>query len=175
MPFSLIPIVLMFVVLCVATDLRSRRIPNVISGTAMLIGVLLNTFHASGSGLLSSVSGLAIVTALLLPVFAVGGIGGGDVKMAGALGALLGLRVALVALWIGAALGGVTAAAHLARRGKLGETLKGMGARLSVAALSRSLAPLRLSDHPGPVALPYAVPLALGALAAIALQGMLSP
>jgi prepilin peptidase CpaA len=174
MPSPLIPIVLTFVVLCVAADLRTRRIPNVISGMAMLIGVLLNTFQAGGSGLLSSVSGLVILTALLLPVFAVGGIGGGDVKMAGAFGALLGPRLALTALGIGAVLGGVVAAAHLALRGKLRETLEEMGARLSVAALSGSLTPLRLSDS-GAVALPYAVPLGLGALAAIALHGRLSP
>src|SRR2546421_5139071 len=82
--------VVIFVALCVIVDVRTRRIPNAISGAAMLLGVTLNTAYLGTAGLLDSLAGLGITVGVLLWPFAMGGIGGGDVKMMGAIGALLG-------------------------------------------------------------------------------------
>src|SRR5881392_1319185 len=49
--------VVVFVAVCVVTDLRTRRIPNAISGPAMLIGIALNTAHMGTAGLLDSLRG----------------------------------------------------------------------------------------------------------------------
>src|SRR5947207_15853080 len=82
--------VVIFVALCVIADVRTRRIPNVISGSAMLLGITLNTAYMGTAGLLDSLAGLGVTVGVLLWPFAMGGIGGGDVKMMGAIGALLG-------------------------------------------------------------------------------------
>src|SRR5437016_4383205 len=98
--------VVIFVALCVIADVRTRRIPNAISGSAMLLGITLNTAFLGTAGLLDSLAGLGITVGVLLWPFAMGGIGGGDVKMMGAIGALLGPRLALMGLGAGVILGG---------------------------------------------------------------------
>jgi len=163
-----------FVALCVTIDVRTRRIPNAVSGTAMLLGITLNTAHEGAAGLLDSVAGLGLTTGALLWPFAMGGLGGGDVKMMAAIGALLGPRLAFMGLGAGMILGGAIMFWHLARRGRLREKLMATATMFRVAALTRSLDPLRVSAaDQGAVALPYSVPLGLGTLAALTWAGRL--
>jgi prepilin peptidase CpaA len=167
-PYPVLAIVVLFVGLSIWWDVRSRRIPNALSVAGMMAGALLNTTYYGVPGLIASVGGLlAMLAALLLP-FALGGIGGGDVKMMGAVGAMLGTRLALGGLLLGLLLGGLIMVAHLARLGRLREKLAATGRMAWVAAFTRSVAPLRLSSaEPGAIALPYSVPLGLGTLAVL--------
>src|SRR2546425_5723894 len=89
-PAPLFATVLGFVAICMASDLRTRRIPNAITGPAILAGAAFNVLYGGRAGLAASVAGLGIAIGVLLAQFAAGGIGGGDVKMMGAVGALLG-------------------------------------------------------------------------------------
>src|SRR5262245_7761034 len=137
----------------------------------MLLGVVLNVAFFGTSGLLTSVAGLLVVMLLLVPPFALGGIGGGDVKMMAAVGALLGPRAGLIALGAGLLLGGVIMAVHLARRQRLRETVGRVGAMAFAACSARTLEPLRVSTTaPGAITLPYSVPLALGVVGALLLR-----
>jgi prepilin peptidase CpaA len=168
MPRPIIATLLIFVVLCWATDVRARRIPNVASGAALLVGAGLNWLYFGLAGLGASLLGLLAAAGVLLGPFALGGIGAGDVKMMGAVGALLGPRLALLGLLVGMAIGGVIMAAHLARCGRLREKLTATRLMVSTAAGTRSAVPLRISaDEPNAVTLPYSVPLGLGAIAAL--------
>src|SRR5262249_17860090 len=131
-------------------------------------GIVLNAGQFGARGLLGSVGSLAAMMSLLLVPFAMGGIGGGDVKMMGAVGALLGLRSGLVALAIGTVLGGIPAAVHLARRGRLGARVRAMGGALAPAGRSLRPTPAAVSEA---ILLPYSVPLAVGTIAAIVVVG----
>src|SRR3989441_7421853 len=133
--------VVIFVALCVIADVRTRRVPNAISGSTMLLGITLNTAYMGRAGLLDSLAGLGITMGVLLWPFAMGGIGGGDVKMMGAIGALLGPRLALMGLAAGGILGGGAMVWHLAPQGRLRE--KGMATATQVPAA-------RLTPPPGP-------------------------
>src|SRR5438094_10001178 len=137
--------VVIFVALCVIADVRTRRIPNAISGSAMLLGITLNTAFLGTAGLLDSLAGLGITVGVLLWPFAMGGIGGGDVKMMGAIGALLGPRLSLMGLAAGVILGGAAMIWHLARQGRLREKVKATATMCQAAARSRSLGPRRVS------------------------------
>jgi prepilin peptidase CpaA len=176
MPTPIVVTALVFGALCMASDLRSRRIPNALSGCGMLAGVALNAFYFGGSGLGASAAGFAVALLLLLLPFALGGIGGGDVKMMAAMGALLGLQVTLLALGAGLALGGVIMSVHLLRLGRLRQTVRTVGAMATASALTGSLEPLRMSPGaPGTITLPYSVPLGLGTLLALAVSGRMAP
>jgi prepilin peptidase CpaA len=156
---------------CMVSDVRTRRIPNAFTGPAILAGLALNAWTGGWSGFEASLGGLAIAIVLLLGPFALGGIGGGDVKMMGAIGALLGPQLVLRALVAGLALGGVVAVVHLARHAQLGQKLANIGRMLANAILSRSFEPLRLpTTGPTAVLLPYSVPLGVGTLGVIALS-----
>ncbi len=157
-----------FVLACCVVDIRTRRIPNAISGAAVVTGTFLNTLYHGGPGLLSSLCGTALMTALLLAPFALRGLGGGDVKMMAAVGAFLGPRLAASGLIIGMMIGGIVMAAHLARRGRLGEKVVALGRMLQLAALERSVAPLHIAaDDASTVSLPYSIPLGLGTAAVV--------
>jgi len=171
MPLPITATVVVLLALAAAVDVRVRRIPNLLSAPAMVAGVALNGLYFGADGIRASLAGLAATTAVLVPPFALGGIGGGDVKMMGAVGALLGPRLALWGLALGMMLGGLVMAGHLVRRGRLAETVGRTGAMLAAAATTGSLAPLRIPvGAPGTVALPYSVPLGLGTLAVVALR-----
>src|SRR5262249_52105943 len=108
-------------VISCATDVRSRRIPNVLTFGAAIAGVV---FHATwGDGALFSVGGWAVAAAAFMIPFALGGLGAGDVKLLGALGAWLGPRLALwLALYTGVA-GGVLSVIVATYYGYLGQAL----------------------------------------------------
>ncbi len=174
LPRIIVLAVLIFVGTCVAVDIRMRRIPNVLSGPALLAGILLNAFYFGISGLWWSVVGAAVTMAALLWPFAMGGVGAGDVKMMGAVGAFLGMRLALAGLLAGMVLGGLIMGAHLFRVGRLGEKLSATWQMFAVAAATQSLRPLHVSlSQPDAVALPYSVPLALGTASVLAAQAVL--
>ena len=159
----------LFVGSCIACDLRTRRIPNALTGPVILAGFALNAWSFGWSGAQASLAGFGLAIALLLAPFAAGGIGGGDVKMMGAVGALLGPRLVLVSMVVGLSLGGVFAVVHLARIARLREKLRNLRQMMANAAMSVSLTPLQISaDAPGAVALPYSLPLGLGTLCALA-------
>ena len=81
------------------TDLRTRRIPNALTFSAAVGGVL---FHVATGGWQSagwSLVGLFVGALLFLPMFALRGMGAGDVKLLAAVGAWLGPgQVSMVAL-----------------------------------------------------------------------------
>ncbi len=72
------------------TDIRTMKIPNWLTLSAMLSGILIH-FAADGfQGLLFSVKGLGTGFVLLLLMHMMGAVGAGDVKLFGGIGAWLG-------------------------------------------------------------------------------------
>ena len=163
-----------FVALCCAGDLRTRRIPNWLTLPALVLGLTLHVVLLGLPGLVASLSGVAVVTALLLPSFALGGIGGGDVKMMAAVGALLGPGPAVISLMTGMVLGGIVMLVHVARLGRLGQTLGSLVGMAAGALRTRSVAPLQApAARADAVTLPYSVPLGLATVTVVAI-GVLS-
>ena len=105
--------------LAAIADVRTRRIPNWLTLVALLLGVAGNTWLHGPAGALTALAGAALGIGLLLPFYAMGAIGAGDVKLLGALGAVLGpLALVSVAVY-GALVGGLMSAVILAVRGRL--------------------------------------------------------
>lgn len=162
-PVSIAVVTSVFIVACWVSDVRTRTIPNVLTGPILLLGVGLNWFLFGSVAAATSFGGAALCVALLLAPFALGGIGGGDVKMMAAIGALLGPRIALVSLALGLLLGGIIMIIHLARMGRLQEKLGVIRIMVSRSLVERSTEALKISDSaPETVALPYSVPLGIG-------------
>jgi prepilin peptidase CpaA len=153
---------------CVATDLRWRRIPNLVTGPAMVAGAALNCALHGAAGLLAALAGIALGLVILTPPFALGGLGAGDVKMMGAAGAFLGPKLLAISLAAGLVLGGVFAVVSTFRRGRLGETLRRTWSMVVGVVVTQSIAPLRVpAVLPERILLPYSVPLALGTVGAV--------
>ena len=92
------------------TDIRSRLIPNIITLPAICSGILFHFFLSGWSGgALFALKGVLTGGGLLIFLFVLGGMGGGDVKLMAALGAWLGAWAIIKVFIYGAAAGAVIA------------------------------------------------------------------
>jgi len=96
-------------IICIITDYRYQRIPNAITYPSMLVGLIFHFSTSGSSGLYNSAIGLLIGISLLLIPYLLGGIGAGDVKMLGAIGAIVGPNGVIPILLYGAIVGGLYA------------------------------------------------------------------
>jgi len=76
--------------LAAAIDAKQRRIPNWLTFSLLLAGILRAGLTGGAAGLAVSGEGIAVGAAVPLALFAIGALGGGDVKLMGAIGAWLG-------------------------------------------------------------------------------------
>jgi len=98
------------------TDLRSRRIPNLLTYPAMLLALALHTQAQGLPGLFFALTGLALGLGLMLLPFLLGVMGAGDVKLMAAAGAFLGATGVLKAFLFTSLAGGAYALVVLALR-----------------------------------------------------------
>ena len=150
-------------------DLRHRRIPNRLTGPALLAGIAAHASFAGWKGAADSASAALIAGFVFLLFHLAGGMGAGDVKLIAASASLVGMS-SLAALLIATGLaGGLLAVGVSVARGVLRQTLTNTCA---VAAHHRLNG---LSPHPelnlknaDTIRLPYAVPVAAGCLFVLA-------
>ena len=153
------------------TDLRSRRIPNVLTfgaaGAALVYAAVVSGWSGVGAAALGWLIG---AVAVIVP-FALGGLGAGDVKLLAAMGAWLGPLGALwLALYTGVA-GGVMALVVALASGYLRRALSNVTLLLMhwrVFGL-RPLNEVSLEGSEGP-RLAYALPIFAGLVTTLWLQ-----
>jgi prepilin peptidase CpaA len=92
------PILMLFC--SVYTDLKRHRIPNVLTFSGLALGLLIQTTVFGLEGAVEAMFGMCIGLAVFTPFYLLGGMGAGDVKLMGALGAFLGpFPVFVAGLW----------------------------------------------------------------------------
>ena len=153
------------------SDVRTRRIPNALTFSAIAAALL---FHALTGGLSAtgwSLAGCFLGTALFFPMFALRGMGAGDVKLLAAVGAWLGpTEVAMVALAASLA-GGVMAIAVSLAHGYLKTAVQNLWMLLTHWRVMgvRPLEQVTLEGTRGP-RLAYAVPISIGTMVTLWLK-----
>jgi prepilin peptidase CpaA len=140
-------------------DLRTRRVPNLLTFTIAVVGFALAGLQTAGSGVGAALGGLMVGLVLMLPGHLVGATGAGDVKLLAALGTLLGPAGTAVAFVYTLIAGGVLVVVVAAQRGRLGLTVARTAALIrtggaNVAEIERPTADNRFA---------YAPAIALGA------------
>ncbi len=152
-------------------DIRVRRIPNVLTlgsfGAALAFGAITAGWGGVGAAVTGWVAGLAL---LLIP-FALGGMGAGDLKLLGAIGAWLGPSTALRAGLAATIVGGVLALVVAVSSGYLRQAWGNVGLMLTswqIAGL-KPIPGMTLADATGP-RLAFAAPILVGTVFAIWLR-----
>ena len=155
------------------TDIKSRRIPNYLTGPAILLGLLLHLTFDGWRGLLTSLAAGLICGVIFLVLYLAGGMGAGDVKLITAVGAIAGLSNVPYLLVLTALAGGAMGIVFALMRGRLKETL---GNVLTLASHHKDEG---LKPHPdlnvlnaNNLRLPYGVAIAAGCTITFYLLGM---
>jgi len=154
-----------------ASDVRTRRVPNTLTFGAALAAFGWSAAASGLHGLETSLLGWVTGLLIFLPIFALRGIGGGDVKLLAAIGAWLGPIGAVETALGGAIAGGVLAVGVGIWRGYLREAVRNIFAMLAVwrTVGPASIPSVTLEGTRGP-RIAYALPIALGAFIAMWLR-----
>ena len=171
LPLTADIVLIAVVAIAVVLDVRTRRIPNWLTVSAFALALLLRLPMGLGA-VLDGLGAAAIALAICIPVFALGGFGGGDVKLLTAVGAFLGIERLWGALLVTLLVGGLFALIAVIRRRRGGETIANMymifrslrtkGAYTGWKG-SEGDAPLTIRSA-GAIAQPYAIAIAIGAI-----------
>ncbi|MBI2301413.1 MAG: prepilin peptidase [Armatimonadetes bacterium] len=147
------------------TDLRWRRIPNVVTFPMMALGLALNalpeTWGVGAGSWKVGAGGLLVGLGILFVSFALDLVKAGDVKYLAGVGALGGPWVALFTFLYGSLVHGALCLVLLARRGEMGMAFENIGYYLRNSVLARK--PVDFAARSQGQA-PYALGLAAGVL-----------
>lgn len=150
---------------CSYTDLKERKILNIILFPAAGLALILHLVFSGVDGAVFWVKGTLTGLALLFLPFLLGGIGAGDVKLLGVVGAFKGAAFVVAAFLCAALIGGIFSIISLWKRKKLQKTLGEMGGALKLFVFTcfrvNNLSQLNDDDT---TVLPYGLVIALGTI-----------
>jgi len=148
-------------------DVRYRRIPNVIVISTLVAGVIINSAIGSWGGMLGSAEGFALAFVPMFLMHLFGAMGAGDVKLSGAVGAVLGVTMVPLALIIIVMMGAVLAIYSMIRSGRVFTTLHGV-LRIFVGIMPGWEMPRFAMPPDRRHTIPYGVAIMIGSLIAVA-------
>lgn len=156
--------ILVFILLVAALiDLRTYKIPNLITLPAAVGALTYYTGVYGVSGLAFSLAGLGAGLALLIIPYLMGGMGGGDVKLMGVVGAFLGAKSVFAAFLFSAIVGGLYAFNTLALHHKsMGAFIKVQHTMLCEFLITRKIRPGAMTLCAAPPRLKYGLAIAFG-------------
>jgi prepilin peptidase CpaA len=150
------------------TDLRRRRIPNRLVVVGLVFAVVLQLSVYGPRGLSEGILGALLGLVCLLPFYALRAMGAGDVKLMSVIGIVMGPRGLLYAVALSLIAGGLFAMAYLAWR-MLRESFRSFWQDGVTAGAVTAYIAARTARRDR---LPFAVPIAVGSLAAFWVQSM---
>lgn len=173
---ALLPTYFFIATLLIASlvDVVSHRIPNVLLAPALSVALLTGVTLGGLGGIFASLAGLGVGLMMLLPLYVMGAMGAGDVKLLGVAGAFLGPWGALIAglttFIAGACLGLLWIACRVMRPAVVAWYRQFVAAHYWLPRIgARAAAATKINSFP------YAPAIAVGAAFAIWQQGWLIP
>ncbi len=172
------PIWLVTVTLVVAAliDGWQLKVPNWITFPMVLSGIVYNAIEFGWEGLGASLLGMVVGLALLLPAYAIGGMGAGDVKLLAGVGAWVGATTTFYSFCVSAVIGGVIALAMVlvgrSWRKHKNQFLVIVNEMLTVGKPTE-LASIAAQRKSSMLLLPYGIPIAIGTIAYFIWAGLL--
>ncbi|WP_100400296.1 A24 family peptidase [Bacillus sp. FJAT-44742] len=158
---------ILVLVICVATDIKSRKIYNKVIYPSLLAAFIYHLAAGGWEGLSHSFIGFLIGMGLLFIPYALGGMGAGDVKLLGLIGALKGGTFVFHSFLYIALAGAVMALAVIFfRKGVLKSLFYTLASRKSGVSLTEGISIGSLK-----ATYPYGVPIAAGVVITLFVNG----
>lgn len=168
---------LVCVILIVAAyiDGKELRVPNWITYPMVFSGLIYCTWMSGWSGLGAGILGMFVGLACLLPLYSVGGMGAGDVKLMAGVGAWLGWKTTVFAFAVSTVVGAIMAVIMVLYRGNI------MKHTINVMVIWNEWKTEKVSDlskiaaerKPTMMLLPYGIPICIGSIAYFFYEGMI--
>jgi prepilin peptidase CpaA len=155
------------------------KVPNWLTFPMIISGWIYSAAFspfAGWEGLLYSVVGTVVGLGLLLPAYAIGGMGAGDVKLLAGIGAWVWGTATLYAFAVSAIVGGVIAVLMVVVRKswfKHQSQFWMIANEILTVKDPEKLAAIAAERKPSMMLLPYGIPIAIGSIAYFAAAGML--
>ena len=162
-------------------DGKELRVPNWITFPMALSGLLYHTcstgFGDAESGFLGAIAGLGMGLLTLLPLYAVGGMGAGDVKLMAGMGAWLANYMQVwEAFCVSVVVGAIMAIIMVWRSGKFAEHQANfvtiLGEWMTIRD-PRELSKIAKERKPRMALLPYGIPICIGSIGYFLYEGMM--
>lgn len=159
------------------TDCRSRRIPNWLTYTLILGGLAHALTAATTVGVGGALLGMLVGFSLTFVFFAVGAMGGGDVKLLTGVGAWLGPLGVLLVFVVEAVVGMAQAILQAAMQKRLGAVLR--NSAVLAGSIASGQGDAGVATLPDPAAggdramkqvLPYSVPVLIATAVVVAIR-----
>jgi prepilin peptidase CpaA len=146
-------------------DWSTRRIPNWLTVPAFFTGIFVRTWISGWHGTVASLEGAVLALGLLLPLVLMRGLGAGDWKLMGAVGAFLGPLMTVFVLIASILISGLMAVISMLRAHKVVSTLRNLWVLLrGFMVFGFRKNPEISLDNPGLLKLPFGVAVAIGTL-----------
>jgi prepilin peptidase CpaA len=147
------------------TDWRTRKIPNWLTVSGFLAGIGINSLFHGWHGAKASLEGAGLALVLLLPLVLLRGLGAGDWKLMGAVGAILGPVPFIVVLFATVFSAGLMAIVEIIRQGRVKQTVVNLGVLVhGFFTFGIRPNPKISLDNPGMLTLPFGVAAAVATL-----------
>lgn len=161
-------ILLIVLLISLVTDLKERTIYNKVVLPGMVMGMVINIYFSGLDGLLFSLKGLGVGLGVLLIPFLLGGMGAGDVKLLGAVGAIKGSAFVFNAFLLSALAGGIIALIILLKQKKVLISLKRILTSLYILSSNGNVKGLETLDTTEYSNIfPYGVAITIGTIVAL--------
>jgi prepilin peptidase CpaA len=149
----------------IVNDLRVQKVPNLLTYPTMIGAMAYHGFTGGSDGLLFSLAGLVVGTALLLFPYLSGSMGAGEVKLMGASGAVLGMKGILIAFLIAVLVGVIYSLIHIVANSKYRRVfLRSTLLSLKLSFVTTRFMPIDIPANEKKPKLCYAVFIAFGVL-----------
>lgn len=152
------------------------KVPNWITFPMILSGWAYSTYAGGWEGLGFSLLGTVIGLGLLLPAYAIGGMGAGDVKLLAGVGAWVGGEATFYAFCVSAVVGAFIAVGMVVwQRAWTKHRAQFMLIFTEIMTIRNPerLAEIAAERKPRMLLLPYGIPIAIGTIGYFAWEGML--
>src|ERR1051325_6297019 len=145
------------------SDVRERRIPNALTYPSVFLGLTLQTALHGYAGLRQSIAGCLLFGGGFLVFYLMRAMGAGDVKLAAALGSIVGLSESVTLMFATAVSGGALAVVYMIRSGQTKRTLlRTFSVVWHHARHGLDAHPEVNLDNPKAVRMPYGLAFAMG-------------
>jgi prepilin peptidase CpaA len=172
-------VVSLTLVVAAVIDGLKLKVPNWITFPMIISGWVYSAAfspYAGWEGLFYSVLGTVVGLALLLPAYAIGGMGAGDVKLLAGVGAWVWGTATLYAFAVSAIVGGIIAMLMVVLRRRWFKHQSQFWMicnEILTVKDPEKLAAIAAERKPTMMLLPYGIPIAIGTIAYFAAAGML--